>query len=58
MGTGPVLVSYLHTVEEAGAVAWEIAAGSTGSVGANSSRVPWLSEEALVRCWDEELWPS
>ena len=55
---GPVLVSYLHTVKEAGAVAWEIAAGSAGSVGANSSRVPWLSEEALARCWDEELWPS
>ena len=28
MGTGPILVSYLSTMGEARAAAWEIAAGS------------------------------
>ena len=52
---GPVLVSYLRTVGEAGA-----AAGSAGSIGADDiedNHVPWLREEGLARGRDEELWP-
>ena len=37
MGTSPVLVSYLRTLGEVGAVAWEVAAGSVGSAKANST---------------------
>ena len=60
MDTGPVLVSYLRTVGEVGAVAWEAAAGSAGSVGVDGTdgnRVPWPWEEGLSRGRDEELWP-
>ena len=32
MGTGPVRVSYLRSMGEARAVAWEMPTGSTGSV--------------------------
>ena len=53
-------MSYLHTVGEAGAAAWEVATSSTGLEGAEGtggSRVPWAGEEGLSRCWDDELWP-
>ena len=32
MGTSPVRVSFLRSMGEAGAAAWEMSAGSTGSV--------------------------
>ena len=53
MGTGLVRVSYLHTVGEARAVAWEISARSTGSVEVSStggSHVRRLGEEDLAQC--------
>ena len=53
-------MSYLCIIGEVGAAAWEAAAGSVGSIGANDindNRVPWLGEEGLARGWDEELWP-
>ena len=60
MGTGPVHVSYLCIVGEAGAVTSEMSVGSTGSVEADStsgSPVPWLGEGGLERCREDELWP-
>ena len=53
-------MSYLHTVGEVGAAAWEAAAGSVGSAGANNTNgncVPWPGEEGLARGRDEGLWP-
>ena len=49
---GPVLVSYLRTVGEVGAAAWEAVAGSVGLAGADDTdgiRVPWPGEEGLAR---------
>ena len=43
MGIGPVRVSYLRTVGEVGAVAWDISVGSAGSIeasGTGGSLVP------------------
>ena len=57
---GPVLVSYLRTVGEAGAAAWEAVVGSVGSVGpggTDDNCVPWPGEEGLARGQDKELWP-
>ena len=53
-------MSYLRTVGKTWAAAWEAAAGSGRSAGANctdGSRVPWPGEEGLAWDWDEELWP-
>ena len=66
MGTGPVHVSYLRIVGEAGATVRKVLAGSVGSVvweiattsiGHGGSRGPWLGEEGGTRVLDEELWP-
>ena len=42
---------------EVGVAVWEVATASAGSVGADDSRVPFLGEEGLTRCWKDELWP-
>ena len=50
---GTVLVSHLHTVGKAGAAAWEVATGSTGSAGVDNTggnRVSWAGDEGLARC--------
>ena len=57
MGTDLILISYLHIVGKVGAVGWEATAGSTGSVVAGGSHVPWPREEGLARCREDELWP-
>ena len=60
MGTGPVHVSYLRTVEEIGAATWDISTGfarSTEDDGTGSSHVPWPREGGLAWCWEDELWP-
>ena len=49
---GPVLMSYMRTVEEARAVAWEAVAGSVGAAGADGtggSQVPRSGEKGLAR---------
>ena len=57
MGMGPVLVSYMRTLGEAGVAAWEMLIGSTGLVEAGGSRVPWSRDGGLARCREDELWP-
>ena len=50
---GPVLVSNLCTVGEAGATTWVVAAGSARSEeadGIGGSRVPLPGEVGLARC--------
>ena len=57
---GPVFVSYLHIVGEAGTTAWEAATSSACSArddGTNGNREPWAGEEGLAWGRDEELWP-
>ena len=53
-------MSYLCTVREAGAAAWEAAEGSARSAGADGTddnRVPWPGEVGIARGRDKELWP-
>ena len=60
MGTGLVRVSYLRSVGEVGATAWEMPVGSAGAVevdDTNGSPVPWPGKEGLARCLEDELWP-
>ena len=49
-------MSYLRA-GEVEATAWEKSAGSTGSVEADGSRVPWPGEGGLAQCREDELWP-
>ena len=60
MGTGPVRISYLRTVGEGRAAAWDISVGSIRSVeasGTSDNNVPWPGKGALARCPEDELWP-